>query len=87
VVFQGLGLPYSIAFEHCPLSSDCAFDVWHEEKLGKLTPGNLHALEKKIFIWESVLGSWQLLASLRAEAQAGIIASLWESFCTMEDLV
>lgn len=33
VVFQVLGLPYNIAFEQRPLSSDCAFGVWHEERL------------------------------------------------------
>lgn len=49
VVFQGSGLPYSIAFEQCPLSSECTVRVWRKDRLRKLTPGNLHALGKKIF--------------------------------------
>lgn len=49
VLFQGSGLPYSVAFEPCPLSTDCAFGVWHEARLRKLTLKTSHVLEK-IFI-------------------------------------
>lgn len=81
VLFQDLGLPYSIAFEQCPLSSSCAFGVWHEARLRKLALETPQVLEKKIFTWKSVLRSWQLLASGCAETQRDIIPSLWVFLC------
>lgn len=82
---SGLGFALQYSFWTVSLIQCCVFGVWHEEILRKLTPRNLH-LGKMILIWESFLESWQLLASLCAEAQPGIIPSLWESFCIIEDL-